>query len=290
MAKKPNPIQQKESLLCKLKKGLSVWVEVEAKARAKWTQGYNRFRKAAADLANVTVRLFGTKKHLTWQNIVKDWEVDTDKLTEKRDIARKHIKDHQHRIKLLEIELATLRQQVETEKKETDDLVDQVFALNNRVLEALAHRNDYLSSHVYHRLIDEAGKLRSQITIDSSDGLRRVRAIVAHITRIEPELAAKALDLISAFFAKFTEEKTMSPDQQALYDLTKQLLVEKTNFKVGPQLYQFLGLELDPEIVPELHAAQLLLRKSLRSEKTESYIQIYYRKSTAEKWIQIKLR
>jgi len=52
---------------------------------------------------------------------------------------------------------------------------------------------------------------------------------------------------------------------QTLYELTQKILIEKVNFKVGPDLYRFLSLELEEEIFPELVAVQRLLLRSLRS-------------------------
>lgn len=61
-------------------------------------------------------------------------------------------------------------------------------------------------------------------------------------------------------------------------------MVEKTDFKVGTDLYRFIAMELDDEIFPALSRAQKLLRLSIGSEKTNSYIRIYGREDKNENW------
>jgi hypothetical protein len=80
----------------------------------------------------------------------------------------------------------------------------------------------------------------------------------------------------------------MDPNTKILYDLTHQLLIEKTKFKVGPDLYRFLSMEIDQETLPELHEAQRLLRQSIRSEKTSSYIRIKQRESQNSNWVDVR--
>ena len=87
------------------------------------------------------------------------------------------------------------------------------------------------------------------------------------------------------FFDRFQKETRMDETVRPLYDLTRELLVEKTDFKVGPDLYRFLAMELDADIYPELSKAQLLLRQSIRSEKTTSYIRVYERESRTSNWV-----
>jgi hypothetical protein len=137
-------------------------------------------------------------------------------------------------------------------------------------------------------LIDEKGKLRSQITFDSSDGLRRVVAMVNTMTIVRADLAAEAMANIQKFFDRVQQTAAMDATTQALYELTKKLLVEKTSFKVGPDLYRFLAIEFDSATLPELALAQQLLRESIRSEKTTSYIRIFERDSHTDKWRPVK--
>lgn len=151
------------------------------------------------------------------------------------------------------------------------------------MVRAATDREECLKRHVFPRLLNENEKLSSQVSFTSSDGLRRVVAMVNTMTIVLGDLANKAQDEIQKFFDKF-QKTEMNPITQAMYELTKQILVEKTKFKVGPDLYRFLGMELDEDIFPELSLAQHYLRQSIRSEKTNSYIRLYERQSMSDKW------
>jgi hypothetical protein len=122
------------------------------------------------------------------------------------------------------------------------------------------------------------------VSFTSADGLQRVVAMVNTMTLVQGDLATRAKAEIAEFFGRF-RNAPMDANAKAMYELTRQLLVEKTNFKVGPDLYRFLGMELDSEIFPELARAQHLLRQSIRSEKTNSYIRLYERKSLRDNWV-----
>ncbi len=290
MAKKKSRINILESLICKGEKALEKLKKIEAKARAKWTRGYRSFKAAAENLAKATIRQFETKKYERWTKTVSEWGEKNVEWTKERNEARDEIKKQEEELQKLRVELASLVEKVEAERKATDEIVNTVFALNESVVEAFRLRNDYLTEHVYNRLVDEKGNLRSQLTIISSDGLRKIVAIVASITKVDPDLATRAGVLIDQFFEKFVDEKELTQELQTFYDITRQLLDKKIRFKVGPKLYEFLGLELDEKAVPELHEAQMLLRRSLRSEKTESYVKLYYKEKRNDSWISINLK
>ena len=108
--------------------------------------------------------------------------------------------------------------------------------------------------------------------------------MVNTMTIIRGDFAAEAKQQIQDFFARFQKPAKIDQSVEALYELTRQLLIEKTDFKVGPDLYRFLAMELENEIFPELARAQTLLRQSIRSERTNSYIRIYERKSRTNNW------
>lgn len=59
--------------------------------------------------------------------------------------------------------------------------------------------------------------------------------------------------------------------------------------KIGPDLYYFISLELDRDLFPGLKMAQDLLRRSLRSEKSESYIRLWERENRVSKFERVKL-
>ncbi len=270
----------------KCEKNLVKLEEQETKARGRWTKEYGKFLKATTDLANL--KRFGTKRHERLKNSIRSWPDRTSELTRKRDEVRTAIAEQKGEVTKQEIELSRVVEKEAAERKSRDELVNQVFLLNNSVIAALETRNHYLSGHVYNQLVDEQGNLRSQLTFINSDGIRKVVAMVNTIQLVMPDLAAEAMREIEQFFDRFRPQAEMDEATQALYDLTKKLLVMKTKFRIGPDLYRFLSLELDNDIFPELRKAQDLLKNSIRSEKTDSYIRLYRRVSRADKWKQIK--
>ena len=260
--------------------------EQEVRARTRWTKGYAKFLITATDLANL--KRLGTKRQEGLKNTIQDWPERSRELTKKRDEIRAAIAEQKGEFTKQEIELSRVMEKQAAERRFRDELVNQVFLLNNSVIAALETRNHYLSGHVYNLLVDDQGNLRSQITFINSDGNRKVVALVNTIQIVLPDLAAEAMQEIEHFFDRFRPQAEMDETTQALYELTKKLLVMKTKFRIGPDLYMFLSMELDRDIFPELRKAQDLLKGSIRSEKTDSYIRLYRRASRAGKWEQIK--
>lgn len=252
----------------------------EEKTRKKWTAEYGKYMKAAEDLARL--KIHGTAKETSLRAKVLGWPKRTVELTKNRDAARKEGKKIEEQLIQLGLELTRLTEQEGGEVGLTDEIVTQVFALNDVVVRAAVDREDCLTRHVFPRLIID-GKLCSQVSFTKSDGLRRVVAMVNTMTIVQGDLAIQAKAEIEKFFARF-QATAMNQNTKALYELTKQILIEKTNFKVGPDLYRFLGMELDEEVFPELSLAQHLLRKSIKSEKTNSYIRLFERKTSKDKW------
>lgn len=258
------------------------------KANDKWTKGYHRFLKAVQNHANLKIR--GTKKEAHLQSIIDEWLTSTEEQTIDKKNLRAQKDELKNEKQQLELALQKIKAEIDADKKADAEIVEQVFALQTTVLESILARNNYLNAKVYNRLIDDNGNLRSQITIDHPDATKRVVALVNSITKILPELAQEAKNLIDKFFERFQQRDSMSAEAQALYDLTRQLLVEKTSFRVGPELYRFLDLNINEEDFPELYKAQSLLRRSLRSEKTESYIRLYTRKNSSDKWTLLTIK
>jgi hypothetical protein len=248
----------------------------------RWAKGYARFRKVA--MAIVDLKSTVTKKAAGLREFAKNWDELSVKLTRERDEKRAQIREKEAELAALHLNLAALKQRIDEQVRAEDEIVDQVFALHYRAVKALQDRNDYLAQHVYQLLIDDQGKLRSQITLDSSDGLRRVIAMTNAITKIRPDLASEALALIDRFFARFREQTEMDGATRALFELTKNILIEKTAFKVGAELYRFLNLKIDETVFPDLKKAQMLLRQSLRSEKTTRYARLFRRTSRTDNW------
>ncbi|MFH1891006.1 MAG: hypothetical protein ABIJ91_05615 [Candidatus Kuenenbacteria bacterium] len=270
----------------KAKRQLERLVQLEGRSRKVWTKVYHLFLRTANQLTEL--KIHGTKKEDGLKKKIRDWPAETVRLTKERDGLRAQIKQTEQALVKLGIEQARLVEQQINEIKTIDEIVTQVFGLNATVVGASGDREDCLKRHVFPRLIDAKGNLRSQISFTSSDGLRRVIAMVNTMTIVRGDLAAQAKSEIQCFFDRFQRVTKMDNTVKPLFDLTRQLLVEKTDFKVGPDLYRFLSMELDADIFPELSKAQTLLRQSIRSEKTSSYIRIYERKSRTDPWEVVK--
>jgi hypothetical protein len=266
----------------KQKRVLEQVTKREKRAREAWTKAYHVFMKAVDDLSEIKVH--GTKKEAGIKSKIKGWPVKTALLTNIRDDFRAQMRDAQEKLTQLGTELTVLMERLTSDTTATDEVVTQVFSLNEIVVRAARDREACLSRHVFPRLIDDKSRPLSQVTFNSKDGLRRVVAMVNTMTIIQGDLATEAMSKIQAFFDRFQQEVDMEAMTKALYDLTRQLLVEKTSFKVGPDLYRFLAMEIDNDIFPELAEAQQFLRLSIRSEKTNSYIRLYSRKSRSDKW------
>lgn len=268
--------------ISKKKKELAKLEVQEVRSRKLWTVGYHAFMRSAEQLALLTVH--GTKKEAGLRERIKNWPAETKRMTAERDGFRKQKEEVLVELITLGTKLATLLEQQTNEAKNVDDIVTQVFALNETVVQASTAREECLKRHVFPRLIGVDGNLCSQLSFTSSDGLRRVVAMVNTMTIVHGDLAAQAKLEIQKFFARFQDTTEMHEAVKPLYELTRQLLVEKIDFKVGPDLYRFLAMELDAVVFPELALAQTLLRQSIRSEKTNSYIRIYKRKSPSDPW------
>lgn len=252
----------------------------EARSRKKWTAEYGKYMKAAADLA--AIKIHNTAKEKKLQHKILDWPKRTVELTKDRDSFRTKAKNIEEDLIRLGLQLTRLTEQQNSEAGAINEIVIQVFSLNDVVVRAAKDREECLKRHVFPRLMVD-GKLSSQVSFTSTDGLRRVVAIVNTMTLIQGDLANMAKLEIEKFFSRF-QATAMTEDAKMLFELTKHLLVEKTNFKVGPELYKFLSLTLDEQIFPELSLAQHYLRQSIRSEKTNKYIRLYERTSTADRW------
>lgn len=270
----------------KSKKRIERLEKREAAIKKKWLKGYHRFIDASEEHA--ALKIHGTKKERRLERIIFEWRPKTIELTNTRDQARQEIGLEKERLAGLKVELAKLMTSYEAEVRATDQVVKQTFSLSFSVADALNARNTFLTQYVFPGLIGKDGNPRSQIMLDHSNGRERVVAMVNTITKIDPVLAAEAKEKIEEFFQRF-HAVDMDEFSQTLYDLTRKLLVEKTKFSIGPDLYRFLALQLEEDMFPELREAQELLVRSLRSERSGSYIRLYRRASRAGKWERIKI-
>lgn len=255
----------------------------EERSRKTWTKSFCDYMKAVDALR--AIKIHGTKKEAALWAKTEGWTTTRSaELTRERDNFRAKLKGADEILTKLSIELAMLLAQQISNTRAADEVVAQVFTLNEMVVRAARDRNDYLCRHIFPHLIYEKGKLLSQVTFDSADGLRRVVAMVNTMTIVRSDMALRATSLIQTFFDRFQREVEMDSATRALYELTHQLLVEKTSFKIGPDLHRFLAMEIDSDIFSELAEAQQLLRLSIHSEKTNSYIRLYQRKSRTDNW------
>lgn len=272
-------------------KGLEKLRAQEKSSREKWTKRYKRFLKAASDLSDL--RNVQTQRAERLREIIRGWETETEELTRERDLKREAIRQAEDVLARQKNELALLVARLHHESSRRDEIVDHVFSLNNAVVEALGRRNEFLTGQVYNLLIDDDGRLRSQITLTSSDQCRRVIALVSHITRIDAALAGEAQVEVQKFLDRFERPDHDAQDSgelvKTLFEMLRNILIEKISFKVGPDLYRFISIEIDENVFPELVKAQHLLRHSLRSEKTSSYVRLYRRESMSQPWVEVKL-
>jgi hypothetical protein len=259
----------------------------EKKSRDAWTNGYYRFRKAANDL--VGLKMHGTQREERLKQVITQWDEETVRLTAERDVKREALRKQEEALRRQKTEIAVLEERLRNENSHRDEIVAQVFALTETVVRALADRNVYLNEHLYPLLVDEEGKLRTQITFTSTDGLRRVVAMVNHLAIVDTALAAEAQSELEKFFRRFTTETEKDDTTTALIEILEKVLIERVQFKVGPDLYRFLSLDLESTAFPELKKAQMLLRSSMRSEKTGKYIRLYQREAEDKSWVEVKL-
>lgn len=281
----------KERRLKHLERRLKNLKEAEANARTAWTKEYKRFMTYSAELAEREERNMkkGTKRGQQLVDYIKNWPERSEKLTKIRDELRTKIDQVEDELAGISLELKKLQLEWDNDLQANDDLIEVIFQLNQKIVQALEERNAVLTKRVYSRLIKEDGTLRRQLTLENSDGTRKLVALVNSIQFIQTELAEAAKAEIEKFFERYQQPiLPQNPTLAKLYQLTQELLVDKRNFKIGPSFYIFISLDIDAAQFPELAKAQENLRASIRSMKTNSYIRLYERASRSDKWIPIK--
>jgi len=255
---------------------------LEKKTCKRWVRGNRRYNKAVKTLINL--KTHGSKKEASLKKSIEAWWAKNIQLTQSRDAFRAQMAKAEEELTGLSTRLVLLSAEEISQKKATDEVVKQVFSLNDTVVEASTNREKYLTSHIFPHLFDGKGRMMRQVTFTNSASTRKVVALVNSITMVQGDMANAAKELIEQFFERFKEATKMEASVKPLYELTRQILFEKTQFKVGPDLYRFLSMDLNEKDFPELSRAQRLLRASIRSEKTNSYIRIYERESVLQRW------
>ncbi|OGF36325.1 hypothetical protein A2482_01040 [Candidatus Falkowbacteria bacterium RIFOXYC2_FULL_48_21] len=274
-------IQRVEGEIAKL-------VKEEKALQARWEKGYARFKSAAEEQGGL--KSLVTKKAESLRKVIMTWSGADLALMTKKQAVEDAKRSKELELESLKKDIAIMASEMANSDRELDDIVTRVFGLNDTVVEALEQREKYLSAHVFQRLVAPDGKKKTQVTFDSADRLRRVVVLVNHITRVQPDLAYQAQAKIQGFFDQFSTAAGMTdPKVKALYEITQAILVTSEKFKVGPDLYRFLQIEIDEGVFPDLYAAQKLLRGSLRSEKTTSYVRLYERTGLDKQWKSLPL-
>lgn len=258
----------------------------EAESRANWTRQYHAVQKYIEEYAGL--KNVATKRAAWLKRKFLDWPQTSIELTKKRDTIRQEINQIATDITNQKSRLVVIKIESDSQQKMYNEIVDRVFALSLALAQAYQARDSYLSQHVFTYLVDDGGKLRRQITFINVDQTRKVTAMVNSISFLDPALASQAQTEIESFFGRFHSEE-MDEATQTLYDLTQKLLTEKRTFKVGETLYRFLTMKLAKKTFPELVRAQDLLKSALRSEKTNSYVRIYERETSKDRWQQVKI-
>lgn len=267
-----------------LEREIAKLTKEQAKLTTLYKAAYQKLSKAYASLMELIEQLteienHGTKKEAVLIKRIKAGKAENVQLTKVRNDFFAQIDITKEKLGELGIQLMVLKERELNKINSTNEIVTQVFALNEAMVQASGARDDCLRRHVFPLLLDEHGNPRSQITFPSSDGLRKVVAMVNTMTIIRGDLADEAQREIQKFFERFQNPAVEEPHLEAMFEITRQLLVTKSKFAVGPLLYRFITMEIDGNIFPELARAQLLIKQSIRSEKTNSYIRLYERSS-----------
>ncbi|OGF30367.1 hypothetical protein A2300_04575 [Candidatus Falkowbacteria bacterium RIFOXYB2_FULL_35_7] len=293
-------LKQVKKAIAVVEQNLKKLRKKEEEVRKSWVKKFREFVSTSLDTVDVLGemeqrledRKKGSKKLKSKSkriaDIFKRFADLNKELTKERDEARNKIRQEEERLQELRIRQAELVAKVKAQQEAQDEIIAIVFELNDAVIKALEARNNYLSRHIYPHLLNDDGTLRRQITFESSDGKRKVVAMVNSITMVQPDLAERAQQLIVGFFDGFSERLEMDELTREMFDMTRDIFVEKTHFSVGQSFALFLRLEIKEEVFPELYQAQMLLRQSMRTKKTDSYIRLYEKKDSG--WEQVNLR
>lgn len=275
-------IQKSQRLKKRLEQKLDKLTLARLLAQNRWEKGFQRFMKSATDLASL--KITQSKRADRLRQIIHDWPNDHQRLMKVRESLEQQINGVVQQLRRCDDQLFQLENAVAQLQQQNDAIVDQVFVLNNEVVAAAHARDAYLMSQVFTYLRKPDGSLRRQVTFISSDQLRKVVAMVNSITHIDSALAELAEQEINNFFARYELPLVDDMVFAKVKELLKNVLTSKRTFTIGPSLYEFLTLDLDVTVFPELVRAQQYLKASFRSEKTNSYIRIYSRLKVTDKW------
>jgi hypothetical protein len=291
---KKNALKENQRILARLKKELEPLKKEEAEAKRLWVLGHKKFLRATKELnsridkgltVNPVDKDGKINKHVSelW-DVTEAWESKSQELEDRRARALKAIEDKQIEIVTQEQELQRIIQEEQAIQDKKNELLDTTFVFHSQVAEAEARLNDYLSREVY-PLLDEKS---SQLSIESSDGMRKLVISVNTINVMDVSKVAKAQERINAFFDRINpRQKEIETEDETILlikELVQELLVVKVNVKAGPNLSRFLSLKLDKEKFQELVEAQEFLVSATNFQRSSKYIRLYRRNSRNEGW------
>ncbi|HPL93231.1 MAG TPA: hypothetical protein PLB38_03035 [bacterium] len=282
MSGKLTAIQKSEKLKKRLQQQLEKLVAQEKTVVARWKKAYQYFLKVTGQLEKK--RHSNSKKiERMWATVVA-WPAESGRLTRQRDNLRAQIDVVRQQLTACDLQLLQLENTIAQLHQKNDAIVDRVFALNDEVVTSARARDAYLMTQVFTSLRKPDGTLRRQVTFVSSNQLRKVVAMVNSISYLEESLAERAEEEIKQFFYRYQVPLVADPLMAKVTELLEKVLISKRTFQVGPSLYEFLTMDLDDNLFPELVRAQQYLKAGFRSEKTNSYIRIYSRPTVTDKW------
>jgi len=282
MSGKLTAIQKNEKLKKRLQQQLEKLAVQEKVVVERWKKAYHYYMKVTSQLEKK--RHSNSKKvERMWATVIA-WPAESGRLTRQRDTLRAQIDVVRQQLTACDLQLLQLENTVAQLHQKNDAIVDRVFALNDEVVKAVRSRNVYLMSQVFTYLRKPDGTLHRQVSFMSSNQLRKVTAMVNTISYLEASLAEMAEEEINKFFGRYQVPQVADSLMASITELLKNVLTSKRTFQVGQSLYEFLTLNLDSQIFPELVRAQEYLKAGLRSKKTTSYIRIYSRPTVTDKW------
>lgn len=218
------------------------------------------------------------------------WRKQDAELTEQRDGKYDELNEQQQKLSDLKSELSKLTERVAQERETARVFIDQVFRLTETMVEAILARNEFLVEEAFQKLRLPDGKILKSVTIKHPSGKRKVVIQTKNIDEIDATMAAMAIAEAEKFFERVnpTVRPEMDDATSLLYDICKRMFFEKTTFRVGDTLFEFLSMPFDQEKFPELARARTYAIRSLRSKRSRPYVVLYEFDEKLGKFVRFK--
>ncbi len=285
-------IENQKRVLARIKKELEPLKKQEIEARRLWALGYKKYLSAVQQLNNRRKKNLTTdvvKGGKTNEKVKKLWETmdgwgeKSEELTKRRDAARAAMEVKRQEIIDQEKSLEKMLHEYQIQTQQTDGIIEKVFMLNEGVVSALENMDKFLSTEVYPKLHEKG----TQKTIENSQLTKRLVIMTNSINIMDVAKVEEAKREIDAFFERINPSKdTESQDDtvKMLAALLKELLVVKVKVKAGPNLSNFLGMEISEVEFPELKKAQKLLASATNYTRSGMYVRLFTRLTKDDKW------